>query len=66
GGGDWTTAIRKMQTLARKEPVSKDVDEGFLKTTTWAGGNDKLKVFLVAKVGRHGTGGVLSVTVLQK
>ena len=58
--------LQNMQKLARRQPVSSDVDEGLLRTTTWAGGNDKLKVFLIAKVGKHGRGGLLSVTVLAK
>ncbi|MEL6966886.1 MAG: hypothetical protein AAGM04_05835 [Pseudomonadota bacterium] len=55
-----------MQTLAGKEPVSKDVPEGLLQVTTWAGGNDAIKVFLVAKAPATGKGGLLNVTVLQK
>jgi len=65
-GYDAQLISKNMQALARKEPVSKDADEGLLKTTTWAGGNDAVKVFLVSKVAKHGKGGLLSVTVLQK
>ena len=55
-----------MQTLAGKEPLSRAVPEGELLTTTWAGGNDDLKVFLFAKSPPTGKGGLLNVTVLQK
>ncbi len=55
-----------MQTLAAKAPVSKDVPEGHLLTTTWAGGNDNLKVFLFSKANKDGRGGLLNVTVLTK
>ncbi len=55
-----------MQTLAGKAPVSKDVPEGLLRTTTWAGGNADLKVFLFAKAPPTGRGGLLNVTILQK
>lgn len=55
-----------MQKLAGKEPASRDVPEGLLNTTTWAGGNDNLKVFLFAKAPATGKGGLLNVTVLQK
>ena len=55
-----------MQLLAGKEPISRDVPEGPLRTTTWAGGNDDLKVFLIAKAPPTGKGGLLNVTVLQK
>lgn len=54
-----------MQALAGKEPVSKDVPEGDLKTTLWAGGNDDVKVFLISKSGDE-NGGLLNVTVLTK
>lgn len=54
-----------MQALAGKEPVSKDVADGGLRTTTWAGGNDDIKVFLVSRSGDD-NGGLLNVTVLTK
>jgi hypothetical protein len=54
------------QKLAGKEPISRDVPEGLLLTTTWAGGNDDLKVFLFAKVPPTGKGGLLNVTILQQ
>lgn len=57
---------QNMQTLAGKKPVSKDVPEDTLRTTTWAGGNDDLKVFLVSKAEATGKGGLLNVTVIQK
>ncbi|MGB7285350.1 MAG: hypothetical protein WBC71_00290 [Salaquimonas sp.] len=55
-----------MQTLANKEPTSSDVEEGNLSTTTWAGGNDDVKVFLFNKAPTIGDGGVLAVTVITK
>ena len=55
-----------MQTLAGKQPVSTGVDEGDLSTTTWAGGNDDIKVFLFNKATKMGDGGVLAVTVITK
>ena len=55
-----------MQELAGKDPVSSDVPEGLLRTTTWAGGNEDLKVFLFAKAPPTGRGGLLNVTILQK
>lgn len=58
--------MANMQILAGKEPVSKDVPEGLLRTTTWAGGNDDLKVFLFAKAPPTGKGGLLNVTIIQK
>ncbi len=55
-----------MQRLVGKEPVSRDVPEGLLRTTTWAGGNADLKVFVFAKAPPTGKGGLLNVTILQK
>lgn len=55
-----------MQTLANKEPVSTGVDEGDLVTTTWAGGNEDIKVFLFNKASKLEEGGVLAVTVITK
>ncbi len=54
-----------VQALAGKEPVSRDVPEGDFKTTTWAGGNDDVKVFLIHKSGEE-NGGLINVTVLTK
>ena len=58
--------LTNMQTLAGKEPISADVAEGVLSSTTWAGGNDDIKVFLIAKVNTADGGGLLHVTVMQK
>ena len=59
--------LPNMQRLANKEPASADIEgEGGVKTTTWAGGNDDVKVFLVARANPDDEGGVLAVTVLQK
>ena len=55
-----------MQRLVGKEPVSRNVPEGRLRTTTWAGGNEDLKVFVFAKHPPTGHGGLLNVTLLQK
>lgn len=55
-----------MQVLAGKAPVSRDVAEGDLLTTTWAGGNADLKVFLFSKAKKDGRGGLLNVTILTK
>ncbi len=63
---DAAVVMPNMQTLAGREPVSRDVPDGLLRTTTWAGGNDDLKVFLFAKAPPTGKGGLLNVTVLQK
>lgn len=63
---DVATFTANMRALAGKEPVTRDVTEGDLKTTTWAGGNAELKVFLISKANGSGRGGLLSVTVLTK
>lgn len=63
---DAATFSANMQSLAGKAPASKDVPEGDLLTTTWAGGNAELKVFLFSKANKNGRGGLLNVTVLTK
>ncbi|MEM6495555.1 MAG: hypothetical protein AAGB04_07710 [Pseudomonadota bacterium] len=57
---------KNMGVLAGKEPASKDVTEGDLLTTTWAGGNANVKVFLISKANSDGRGGLLNVTMLTK
>lgn len=66
GEDDAAEISTRMQTLAGKEPASRDVAEGPLKTTTWAGGNADFKVFLFSKVNDTGKGGLLNVTILAK
>lgn len=56
----------EMQALAGKAPTSKDVDADFFLTTSWAGGNQDVKVFLVNKANKVGQGGVLNVTLITK
>ena len=63
---DAATFTKNMQVLAGKPPSSENVPEGDLVTTTWAGGNEALKVFLIVKANKNGRGGLLSVTVLTK
>ena len=63
---DAATFSANMQSLAGKAPASKDVPEGDLLTTTWAGGNADVKVFLFSKANKTGRGGLLNVTVLTK
>lgn len=58
--------IPNMESLAGKAPISEDVDDGPYKTTTWAGGNEDIKVFLFAKALKTGSGGYLSTLILQK
>ena len=63
---DTKTFTANMRALAGKEPASKDVPEGDLLTTTWAGGNANVKVFLFSKANSDGRGGLLNVTTLTK
>ena len=65
GENDGAEITVRMRTLAGKEPVSRDVPEGDLNTTTWAGGNADFKVFLFSKVDAT-DGGLLNVTILAK
>lgn len=66
GGSNAVTVSQGMQKLAGKEPASKDVPDGEFRTTTWAGGNDDYKVFLISKAAAAGETGLLNVTILAK
>ncbi|MEM9470680.1 MAG: hypothetical protein AAGA00_01900 [Pseudomonadota bacterium] len=66
GGSNAQQVSENMQKLAGKDPVSKDVPDGEFRTTTWAGGNDKYKVFLISKAAAAGETGLLNVTILAK
>lgn len=63
---DATKFMPNMQLLAGKEPISRNIPQGALLTTTWAGGNEDLKVFLFAKVPPSNKGGLFSVAVISK
>ena len=66
GGSDAAKVSEGMQKLAGKEPASKDVPDGEFRTTTWAGGNENYKVFLISKAAAAGETGLLNVTILAK
>lgn len=58
--------LSRMNQLARKEPNSKNVDDGTLLTTTWSGGNEDFKVFLFMKADKFNKANLLNVTILSK
>lgn len=66
GSSDVAKVSEGMQKLAGKEPASKDVPDGEFRTTTWAGGNENYKVFLISKAAAAGETGLLNVTILAK
>jgi len=66
GGNDAAKVSEGMQKLAGKDPASKDVPDGEFRTTTWAGGNENYKVFLISKAAAAGETGLLNVTILAK
>lgn len=66
GGSEAAEVSEGMQKLAGKEPASKDVPDGEFRTTTWAGGNENYKVFLISKAAAAGETGLLNVTILAK
>jgi len=66
GGSEAAEVSEGMQKLAGKEPASKDVPDGQFRTTTWAGGNENYKVFLISKAAAAGETGLLNVTILAK
>jgi len=66
GGSNAVEVSEGMQKLAGKEPASRDVPDGEFRTTTWAGGNENYKVFLISKAAAAGETGLLNVTILAK
>jgi hypothetical protein len=66
GRNDAAKVAEDILKLAGKEPASRDVSDGAFTTTTWAGGNDEFKVFLISKAGAEGESGLLNVTILTK
>ncbi len=66
GNDEADIVLQRMTSLARKEPVSKDVPDGNLLTSTWAGGNEDFKVFLFYKSDANGKANMLNVTILSK
>ncbi|MEM7214779.1 MAG: hypothetical protein AAF423_04480 [Pseudomonadota bacterium] len=58
--------LERMNVLARKQPDQVDVPDGELLTTTWSGGNEDFKVFLIFKSDTKGKANLLNVTILSK
>lgn len=58
--------IQQLGKLAGKEAASKDVFKDGLYTTTWAGGNADVKVFLIAKTDEKKFGTLINVVMLTK
>ncbi|MEM7067342.1 MAG: hypothetical protein AAF478_00535 [Pseudomonadota bacterium] len=66
GNDEADIVLNRMNTLAGKEPATADIPDGELLTTTWAGGNDEFKVFLIYKSDSGGKAHLLNVTILAK
>jgi len=58
--------IEQLGKLAGKEAASKDVFKDGVYTTTWAGGNADVKVFLIAKTDEKKYGTLINVVMLTK
>ncbi|MEO0498137.1 MAG: hypothetical protein AAF141_12350 [Pseudomonadota bacterium] len=58
--------IAELTGLAGKEPASRDVATDGQLSTTWAGGNADVKVFLSGKTGVDDAGSLINVVVLTK
>lgn len=66
GEDDADIILGRMNTLVGKEPISSDVPDGDLLTTTWAGGNEDFKVFVFFKSDKQNRANLLNVTILSK
>jgi len=58
--------LERMNTLVQKEPVSANVPDGDLFTSTWAGGNEDFKVFIFYKSDQKNKANLINVTILSK
>ena len=58
--------LEQLGKLAGKEPSKKDMFKDGLYTTTWAGGNTDVKVFLIAKTDEKKFGTLINVVMLTK
>ena len=58
--------LQQLGKLAGKEPAKKEVFKDGLYTTTWAGGNFDIKVFLIAKTDQMKLGTLINVVMLTK
>lgn len=58
--------LEQVDKLAGKEPATKDVFKDGLYTTTWAGGNADVKVFLIARTDKNKLGTLINVVMLTK
>lgn len=66
GEDDADIILARMNTLVGKEPISSDVPDGELLTTTWAGGNEDFKVFVFFKSDKQNRANLMNVTILSK
>ncbi len=58
--------LEQLGKLAGKEAASKEVFKDGLYTTTWAGGNEDIKVFLIGKTDEKKQGTLINVVMLNK
>lgn len=58
--------LERMTSLVQKEPVTANVPDGELLTSTWAGGNEDFKVFVFYKSDQKNKANLINVTILSK
>ncbi len=58
--------LEELGKLAGKEAASKEVLKDEVYTTTWAGGNADIKVFLIGKTDKSKKGTLINVVMLNK
>jgi len=66
GQDEASILIEQLGKLAGKEPAKKNVFKDGLYTTTWAGGNADVKVFLIGKTDETKRGTLINVVMLNK
>ena len=58
--------LKELGELAGKEPNTRDVEGGGLLTTTWAGGNADVKVFLIGKTDLESKGNLINMILVTR
>lgn len=64
GQDDAQTILNRMNSMLGKGPISLNVPEDELLTTTWSGGNDTVKVFVFLKTDAIDRANLMNVTIV--
>lgn len=66
GRDSGSVLLEQLGKLAGKEAATKEIFKDGLYTTTWAGGNEDVKVFLIGRTDKRKLGTLINVVMLNK